>query len=314
MGRKRFLPGQRRRRRGSITAENRVAMTSELLGITRWKPRKGSTPAGAFSPDTEQPGNHPVTEEAPHPWQRIRHQEPPQNAGIDVALWLTHPVPTPSWRRLSARAPRTGRPGQPRWRPDPDRKARQLRRQIRARAPARKPITGPEGYVAKRPQSPQMGFTEPGHTRNGPDGRAGAVAYRAGTAGEKTVAHPLGGCHRQHRCTDHGGGHHSNRHNRDAAVTAGSLPAGHYAPVTLNAGNSVTMGPWMSPRRSSTCMRDFQCPVCRAFEEADGAVLQQLTDQGKVKVVHPFTIFSGQPQQANSIRARAAAKCVPASL
>jgi protein-disulfide isomerase len=57
---------------------------------------------------------------------------------------------------------------------------------------------------------------------------------------------------------------------------------------------------------------DFQCPACRAFEKSDGALIQQLADQGKVKVVYyPFTIYSGQPQLDNSVRAWAAAKCAP---
>jgi protein-disulfide isomerase len=43
-------------------------------------------------------------------------------------------------------------------------------------------------------------------------------------------------------------------------------------------------------------------------------LIQRLAAQGKLKVVYyPFTIFSTQPQRANSIRAWAAARCVPAS-
>lgn len=58
---------------------------------------------------------------------------------------------------------------------------------------------------------------------------------------------------------------------------------------------------------------DFQCPPCRAFEKASGGVIQQLADQGRLKVVyHPFTIFVAQPQQANSTRAWVASRCAPA--
>jgi hypothetical protein len=36
---------------GSITAEHRVAMMSNLLGITAWRPGKGSVPAVALAGD-----------------------------------------------------------------------------------------------------------------------------------------------------------------------------------------------------------------------------------------------------------------------
>jgi protein-disulfide isomerase len=59
---------------------------------------------------------------------------------------------------------------------------------------------------------------------------------------------------------------------------------------------------------------DFQCPVCDMFEKANGASVQKLARQGQVRVIyHPFTIFLGeQPAQDNSVRAWAAAQCVPA--
>ena len=59
---------------------------------------------------------------------------------------------------------------------------------------------------------------------------------------------------------------------------------------------------------------DFQCQECRTFENTNGGMIQRLADRGKVKVVYyPFTIFSGQPEQANSVRAWAAARCAPPS-
>ncbi len=77
-------------------------------------------------------------------------------------------------------------------------------------------------------------------------------------------------------------------------------------------GRSVTMARPGVTKPILDVYEDFQCPACRAFEKSDGAVIQQLADQGKVKVVYyPFTIFSGQPQLANSVRAWAAAKCAP---
>jgi protein-disulfide isomerase len=88
--------------------------------------------------------------------------------------------------------------------------------------------------------------------------------------------------------------------------------AGPYAPVTLNVDNSVTMA---QPGVTSPVIdvyEDFQCPECRAFENTNGGMIQRLADRGKVKVVYyPFTIFSGQPQLANSVRAWAAARCAP---
>jgi protein-disulfide isomerase len=90
--------------------------------------------------------------------------------------------------------------------------------------------------------------------------------------------------------------------------------AGPYAPVTLNVDNSVTMA---QPGVTSPVIdvyEDFQCSECRAFENTNGGMLQQLAHRGKVKVVYyPFTIFSDQPEQANSVRAWAAARCAPPS-
>jgi protein-disulfide isomerase len=59
---------------------------------------------------------------------------------------------------------------------------------------------------------------------------------------------------------------------------------------------------------------DFQCSICDAFELANSGPIEKLAYQGRVKVVyHLFTIFVGsQPRQANSTRAWAAARCVPA--
>ena len=90
---------------------------------------------------------------------------------------------------------------------------------------------------------------------------------------------------------------------------------GRYAPVILNADNSVTMARPGVSRPVLDVYEDFQCPLCRAFEKANGGMIQRLADEGRVRVTyHPFTMFSDQPQQANSIRAWAAAKCAPANL
>jgi protein-disulfide isomerase len=103
--------------------------------------------------------------------------------------------------------------------------------------------------------------------------------------------------------------------NGDSTGKARSAYAGHFAPVTLNSDNSVTMAQPGVSKPVLDVYEDFQCAECRAFERSNGGVIQQLADQGKVRVIyHPFTIFGSQLQQANSIRAWAAAKCAPASL
>lgn len=87
---------------------------------------------------------------------------------------------------------------------------------------------------------------------------------------------------------------------------------GPYAPVTLNVDNSVTMARPGVTAPVLDVYEDFQCPACRAFEGSDGVVIQQLAEQGKVKVVYyPFTTYTTQPQLANSVRAWAAARCAP---
>jgi protein-disulfide isomerase len=104
------------------------------------------------------------------------------------------------------------------------------------------------------------------------------------------------------------------QHNRETRVKVSSEYAGPYAPVTLNADNSVIMAQPGITKPVIDVYEDFQCPVCRSFEQGNGGMIERLADQGKVKVVyHPFTIFIAEPQQANSIRAWAAAKCVPAN-
>jgi protein-disulfide isomerase len=106
---------------------------------------------------------------------------------------------------------------------------------------------------------------------------------------------------------------HQHEAAQDVIVTAGSPYAGPYAPLTVNAGDNVTMAQPGVTKPVLDVYEDFQCPPCRAFEKANGGVIEQLADLGKIKVVyHPFTIFNTQPQQANSTRAWAAARCAPA--
>ncbi|WP_157250864.1 DsbA family protein [Nonomuraea typhae] len=57
---------------------------------------------------------------------------------------------------------------------------------------------------------------------------------------------------------------------------------------------------------------DFDCPVCKRLHDAVDPTIQRLAKQGAVRVVfHPVTIFQDEPMRSNSIRAAAAARCVP---
>jgi protein-disulfide isomerase len=106
--------------------------------------------------------------------------------------------------------------------------------------------------------------------------------------------------------------------SKPASNPASVRPAsytGPFPPAALNADRTVTAA---RPGVSAPVLdiyEDFQCPICAEFENANGGVVQKLAAEGKVRVVyHPFTIFlSEHPQQENSVRAWAAARCVPAS-
>ncbi|GAA3564639.1 hypothetical protein GCM10022419_051620 [Nonomuraea rosea] len=57
---------------------------------------------------------------------------------------------------------------------------------------------------------------------------------------------------------------------------------------------------------------DFDCPVCKDMHTKVDSTIQRLAKDGKVKIVfHPVTIFQDEPMRSNSIRAAAAARCVP---
>ncbi|SET27905.1 DsbA family protein [Nonomuraea wenchangensis] len=59
---------------------------------------------------------------------------------------------------------------------------------------------------------------------------------------------------------------------------------------------------------------DFDCPVCKDMHAKVDPTIQRLARAGKVKVVfHAVTIFLDEPMRSNSVRAAAAARCVPES-
>ncbi|MFG2075887.1 Protein-disulfide isomerase [Nonomuraea maritima] len=57
---------------------------------------------------------------------------------------------------------------------------------------------------------------------------------------------------------------------------------------------------------------DFDCPVCKRMHANVDATIRKLAMSGQVKVVyHAVTIFRDEPMRSNSVRAAAAARCVP---
>lgn len=59
---------------------------------------------------------------------------------------------------------------------------------------------------------------------------------------------------------------------------------------------------------------DFDCPFCKELHETSGRRLEQMVGEGKLTVVfHTVTIFTDEPSRSNSIRAAAAARCVPSA-
>lgn len=57
---------------------------------------------------------------------------------------------------------------------------------------------------------------------------------------------------------------------------------------------------------------DFDCPVCKDMHARVDPTIARLAREGKVKVVfHAVTIFRDEPMRSNSIRAAAAARCMP---
>lgn len=88
--------------------------------------------------------------------------------------------------------------------------------------------------------------------------------------------------------------------------------SGSLAPVAAAADGSVVMAKAGVVKPVLDVYEDFQCPACKDLERTSGATIKNLAAEGKVKVVyHPITIFDGGITRANSVRAGAAARCVP---
>ncbi|WP_141576988.1 thioredoxin domain-containing protein [Actinomadura sp. WMMA1423] len=98
--------------------------------------------------------------------------------------------------------------------------------------------------------------------------------------------------------------------NGRAEVHKGAL-----APVSRQADGSILMAQSGVSKPQLEVFEDFQCPICKQFEQSTGKTIQDLAQQGKVKVVYrPFHLFGQQkdPVRINSLRAAEAALCVPA--
>ncbi len=98
--------------------------------------------------------------------------------------------------------------------------------------------------------------------------------------------------------------------NGRAEVHQGAL-----APLTRQDDGSIVMAQSGVTKPELEIFEDFQCPICKQFEEATGKTVQELAEQGKVKVVYrPFHLFGQQkdPIRINSLRSAEAALCVPA--
>ncbi|GAA0554750.1 MULTISPECIES: DsbA family protein [Actinomadura] len=90
---------------------------------------------------------------------------------------------------------------------------------------------------------------------------------------------------------------------------------GAVAPLTRQDDGSIVMAQPGVEKPVLEIFEDFQCPVCKQFEDATGQTVLELAEQGKVKVVYrPFHLFGQQkdPIRINSLRAAEAALCVPA--
>ncbi|MFG2086059.1 MULTISPECIES: DsbA family protein [unclassified Spirillospora] len=90
---------------------------------------------------------------------------------------------------------------------------------------------------------------------------------------------------------------------------------GALAPLSRQDDGSIVMAQPGVTKPVLEVFEDFQCPVCKQFEEATGETVLELAERGKVKVVYrPFHLFGQQkdPIRINSLRAAEAALCVPA--
>lgn len=100
---------------------------------------------------------------------------------------------------------------------------------------------------------------------------------------------------------------------KEARTQRAAAYTGPLAPVTRAADGSITMTKAGVAAPLLEIFEDFQCPICKEFENASGSTIKRLAAEGKVKVVYrPFQLFQDEPLSSNSRRAANAALCTPA--
>ncbi|HEX3489942.1 MAG TPA: thioredoxin domain-containing protein, partial [Streptosporangiaceae bacterium] len=252
-----------------------------------------------------EPDDHPADDEL-LPWERNR-QPAPRGVNLDAALWQPAPAEPeappvasgssgPAYRAASAPKP-SGTPASG--------------KSARPAAPSRS--------ASARPRPPASSYSRRSaaareRLRQEREQESRRRRLRFATIGTLTL---VSGIVIASIAFQHDGGGNASGGDHPAAKASTLAPGfgygGPYAPVTLNADNSVTMAQSGVTQPVLDVYEDFQCSACRAFEKASGATIQQLAVEGKVKVVYyPFTVVGSQAQVASSIRAWAAAKCAPA--
>jgi protein-disulfide isomerase len=88
--------------------------------------------------------------------------------------------------------------------------------------------------------------------------------------------------------------------------------SGPLAPITQQADGSVVMAKPGVEKPVLEIYEDYQCPACQGFEQTSSATVKNMAAAGQVKVVyHPINIFTAEPAHNNTMRASAAARCVP---
>jgi protein-disulfide isomerase len=100
---------------------------------------------------------------------------------------------------------------------------------------------------------------------------------------------------------------------KDERTQQATAYTGRLAPVSRDADGAITMAKAGVTAPLLEIFEDFQCPICKEFENAAGGTLKRLAAEGKVKVVYrPFRLFQDEPLSSNSRRAANAALCTPA--
>lgn len=100
---------------------------------------------------------------------------------------------------------------------------------------------------------------------------------------------------------------------KEARTQQATAYTGQLAPVSRNADGSITMARAGVTAPQLEIFEDFQCPICKEFENTSGGTIKRLAAEGKVKVVYrPFQLFQDEPLSSNSRRAANAALCAPA--